>query len=275
MGWIEYYDKAWALRAKVFESLLDQETALARVLARFDRFEAERTFCIQDGEARYLPASGPSDPLSRLESFEHGVSCGQVTPVSPYAELNVGRMLADLAEGADLIAEIGSGYGRQLFNIWLAGGATPKTRFIGFEPNEAGRQTGERLAALVPAMTVSFRPGDFATADLSDLAGAGRVLLFTHFSVMFPESFPADFFHRVQALGGEILLVFVEPLGWQMDRENTLVPGTILNKDFMRRFHQAAADGLIEPLYVGRDLFGRAETMTQVSVTVATTLPTA
>lgn len=269
MDWLDYYDKAWAARARVFDALLAEEGDLARIFGRFDHFESVRPLAADaSGEVAHRPAEQPADSLAGLERVETGMSCATPVPVSAYTEFNVGRLLADLAVGADVVAEIGSGYGRQLFNLWLAGGGTGQTRFVGYEPNRSGRELACRLARLVPKMPVEFLPGDFITFDAAPLAAARRGLLFTHFSAMYQEWLPADFFSRLAALDGEFLLVFIEPLGGQIGRDG-LEADHVFNKDFMRRFGEAAAAGLIEPLYLGRDLFGRPDRITHISVMVA------
>jgi hypothetical protein len=269
MDWVAYYENAWTVRARILEGFVNEETDLARVFGRFDRFEARQHYAAPaGGEGGYVPVEGLPDPLGRLEAIIHGVSCGGPAPLSAYVDLNVGRLLADLGTGADIIAEIGSGYGRQLFDLWLAGGGDAQTRFIGYEPNRSGRDSAALLAKLVPGMSLELMPGDFATFDPAPLAEAGRVLLFTHFAVMFPQLFPADFFSKVAAVPGEVLLCVIEPLGGQIGRDDLELDHNF-NIDFMRRFNEAAAAGLIEPLYIGRDLFGRADRITHVSVIVA------
>ncbi|OAN52795.1 class I SAM-dependent methyltransferase [Magnetospirillum moscoviense] len=270
MDWIEYYRLAWAARGKVLDALLAEETDLARIFGRFDRFETANRYQTdpETGQCGYVPRPGQHDPLTNLSMPEDGVSCGDQARFLPYVDLNVARMLADFATGAEVVAEIGTGYGRQLFDLWLAGGGAPDTRFVGFEPNDNARALAARLAARLPAMNVTFLPGDFESFDPAPLATTGRVLLFTNFAVMFQERFPVDFFERVARLPPEVLMVFVEPVNQQIGHQDP-GGGLAFNVDFVSRFNEAAAAGLIEPIYVGRDLFGRGDKIKRISILTA------
>lgn len=266
--WLEYYRKTWTARGVVFDRFLAEESNLARVLGRYDRFEASHNMMVVNGQAIYQKPTDNPTAIDRLECFEPGVTCGTEAPVSYYTGFETARLLADLAVGADVVAEIGTGYGRQLFDLWLAGGGTRQTRFVGFEPNEAGRDIANRLAGLVPDMNVEFRPGDFLDFDESALSCSGRILIFTNFAVMYQAEFPAEFFLKLSRIPGEVVLACVEPLGWQFGGGRPL-EAEGHNLDFIHKLGTAAEEGLIQLVYLGRNLFGRESSYTQASVIVA------
>ena len=266
--WLEYYRKTWTARSVVFDRFLAEEANLARVLGRYDRFEAANRMVVVDGKPWYLPSPEPQTINERLKNVEPGVTCGVAAPVSYYSGFDSSRLFADLAADADIIAEIGCGYGRQLFELWLAGGGSPSTRFLGFEPNEAGRRIGANLARLEPAMNIEFLPGDFETFDESLFLSASRTLILTNYAVMYQVEFPDSFFHKVAKISGDVVMAFVEPLGWQMG-EGVPLYDEGHNTDFIRKLAVAAEEGLLDIVYTGANLFGRESNYTRTSVIVA------
>ncbi|MBC7951533.1 MAG: hypothetical protein H7Z12_06870 [Rhodospirillaceae bacterium] len=271
---IEYYEAAWALRTQTMISIMDSETSLARALARMQEFESRHEIVLLDERLHYR-AKPTMDPITRLETAIRAVSCGATAPGFAFTKVNFGEMIASFAHGCDCVAELGSGYGLRLFQTWLAGGPA-EARYVGMEPTASGRGLAAKLAALEPGMRFESLAGDHQDFDPAAL-GRERTLFVTCFALQFAPVIPLDFFRRIAAIPGEVLCLFIEPVGFQIsptgDRAALQMEGARarnMNFDFLRTFNAAASEGLIEPLFIGRDLFGKQDDpFTQGSVILA------
>jgi len=256
---LDYYKLAWARRAEIMTGIMASETSLSRVLARFDEFEARHKMWEHDGQISYeeLPRS---DPITRLEEPVKAISCGAPILAFPFSTTNFGSLISSFAQDCDTVVELGSGYGRRLFETWLAGGPG-EARYIGIEPAASGRDLAIRLAALEPAMKFISVPGDHSNFDPANLGGR-RTLFVTCFSLMYVPAVTMDLFRRIAGIPGEVLCLFIEPFGFQLfsaDERAKMQLGMCsidkTNFNFYPMLQQASAEGLFETLFVGRDLF--------------------
>ncbi|OAN50832.1 hypothetical protein A6A04_17175 [Paramagnetospirillum marisnigri] len=279
MDWERYYDLAWRARAEAFEQLDAGSPSLARLLALFD--DHERRFSLaasldNSDEPAYEPVKGfDPDPLAGLDRLDTKLIRGIPTPVSPYLRFDVSRLLADLARGRDCIVELGSGYGRQLFEIWLQGGPSD-ARYLGAEPSAAGRDLQRRLAEREPGLTLSGHAFTFTDPDLSFVGEAKDSLVFTCWAAYAVPSVHPDFFKRLAALPGAVTCVFIEPIGYQVPGSKAHVEASDgaarhgFNSNFYGLFQQAMADGLMEPVNLSFDQYSQGPSRLQfISVLAA------
>lgn len=270
----EYYEEAWTLRAGIMAQILATETSLARVLARFATFESRHVTAIVDNKLHFS-RKPEIDPITRLETPVQAISCGSPVSAFAFSHTDLGGLIASLAVGCDTVAELGSGYGRRLIEAWLAG-APVGASYVGIEPTASGRDLADRLAALEPGLAFQSKAGDHATFNPAGFGG-GRTLLVTSFTLMFAPTLGLDFFRRIAAIPGEVVCLFIEPVGFQLapdsreaDIQRKMFLRQNMNTNFFSVFNQAIAEGLLEPLFIGRDLFGtQGDPLTQGSVIVA------
>ncbi|MGE5478369.1 MAG: hypothetical protein ACM3Q1_17070, partial [Bacteroidales bacterium] len=143
-------------------------------------------------------------------------------------------------------------------------------------PAAGGRARAERLARLEPSMAMTTLAGDHTGFDLSGLGGQ-RTLFLPCFTMMFVPALSAEFFQRVADLPGEVVCLFIEPVGFQIaandpcsPRQREAAMAKHLNLDFFATFNQAVKRGLFEPMFVGTNLFGlQTDPMSQASIIVA------
>ena len=266
-----YFEAAWQMRGALLDDMIaDGETCLPRLLSRFVSLERSyNIICDLDqgrlnGSFRYAAKTKdlPS-PLDRLETWHPGVVRGADVPLLEYMVFDTAAMLADLAEGVDTVFELGGGYGLQLFRLYYGGGPG-QARYVSGESSPAGRDLSCRLAALEPRLRFEARPFDFHAPDWSALDGSRKALIFTHWSLMYAQKIPDSFFSGLAAWPGEAVLAFVEPIGFQLGGSHPLSAvqaeanqSRNLNGDFAKALSAAAAQGLVEPLVVAKDVFAR------------------
>ncbi|MDP9014358.1 MAG: hypothetical protein M3O41_17195 [Pseudomonadota bacterium] len=203
--WIarEYGREKWpAVLSRIEADLCAGETDLSRVVNRVKRWESglaeekEREFVVA-GRALRLP--GPF-------ALHGGVGW-------------MAEKLLALADGADAIIELGSGWGFNLFNLWLYGGPRG-ARYFALEYTEAGRSCTERLAALQPDLAITTLPFDYHAVDLASLGRfSGRVFVYTCFSIDQIPHLSAAVYLALRKLADRVDGMHFEPAGWQMDGE--------------------------------------------------------
>lgn len=277
-----YFQAAWDLRGAVFDDMISQgETCLPRLLARFADIERHQQIAcdldngILTGTFRYAPRAAPPSCLDRLETWQAGVLRGADVQMPGYVGFDTATLLADLADGADTVFELGAGYGLQLFRLYHAGGPA-KARYVAGDNTPAGLDLGRRLAAFEPGLRFETRPFDFNAPDWSALVDSRKALIFTHWSLMYAQTLSDSFFSSLAQWPGEATLAFIEPIGFQFGSTHDLSlkqaeasASGRLNANFHKALSAAAAAGLIEPLVVAKDVFAvKPEAFDLISVVV-------
>lgn len=119
------------------------------------------------------------------------------------------------------IVELGSGWGGNLFRLWLAGGPG-RAEYVGCEYTEAGRDVNRLFADLEPALRMTSLPFDYLTPDLSALRSGADTLLFTCHSIEQITEIGESLFDEILALPNIRRVVHLEPVGWQIGRNSSL-----------------------------------------------------
>lgn len=202
-AWVrrEYGEDKWPGVLAKIDALIDAgETSLARVLSRMLRDMAGRS------SSRFMEVMIKGRPVALPLSFAYG---GNQSYISA-------RLASLCGPDTAMVVELGSGYGRNLFWLWLQGGPG-SAAYVACELTEAGRRCTERLAGLEPAMRVLAVPYDFNEPDYSSLAeDDGEMLVFTcHGFEQIPQARP-EVFERLLALGRPLRGIHFEPIGWQI-----------------------------------------------------------
>ncbi len=243
--------------------------AVSRTAAWIDReYGREKWPAIERFIDEAIAAEGPRPDLARVirtvSRHERGwggaaaepaqVALNGVVTAAPRAAA-VGAYLTVIPEvvvdacrdnGAELIVDIGSGWGQHLLTVWLAGGPRHAT-YVAAEYTEAGRRAAARLAAL--ASEISFRavPFDLHAPDLSVLGTVSSAVVLTVHAIEQAPSVDAAFFDAVLGLAPVVRGVHFEPIGWQMrPGEDTASRAYAERNDYNRNLWsllRAEADG--------------------------------
>ena len=130
------------------------------------------------------------------------------------ADLLVEAVLASVTDETDAIVETGSGYGRNLFEIYLRCGR-PNLRLVACEPTASGRATTETVFSLDPAVALSTHTFDNDEPDFGFLADQPDVVLFTCNSLENAIHLNPAYFDRLLESTGRCTGIHLEPVGWQ------------------------------------------------------------
>jgi len=136
--------------------------------------------------------------------------------------------IGDLVTGycnADIerIIELGSGWGANLFHLWLSG-APCKATYVALEYTETGREVTRLLAGMEPRLALAVRPFDYHRPDLSEFRTGEKTIVFTSYSIEQITHLGDALFEELLAIPGLDRVVHVEPISWQLSAESELGP---------------------------------------------------
>lgn len=160
---------------------------------------ATRKEAVVDGRKRVLPLAFASAGIAGLVTEALAEACGPKTHT---------------------IVELGAGWGRNLFNLHLSGGAPRGARYYALEFAAAARMTAELMAPLEDGLAFKVLPFDFHDPSYTGIAASKEpALVATVHAVeqipyLKPEVFTA-LLARLPNLAG----VHLEPVGWQLPPE--------------------------------------------------------
>lgn len=129
----------------------------------------------------------------------------------------ISSLLRDLVrDDATTLAELGSGYGRNLLWFWCHGGrADLDMHAMEFTAN--GRACTERLFSFAKGANVSVDAFNYYEPDFSSLADDDAPLaVFSCHSIEQIPTVPDDVITRLVALPRPVRCIHMEPVGWQM-----------------------------------------------------------
>lgn len=129
------------------------------------------------------------------------------------------RTVADHAEGAEAVVELGAGWGANLFGSYLAGGPQD-AHYVAAEYTDAGRRAAELLAARAPELSFAAAAFDFHHPTW-ELPTFERATVFTAHAIEQVPHLPASFLPFVASLAEEVTVLHFEPIGWQTRGEDS------------------------------------------------------
>ena len=117
--------------------------------------------------------------------------------------------------GARRIVELGSGWGKNLFNLFKFG-APLDAEYWGFELTKTGRQLMDKVGAeCAPTMRLRSSRFDYYDADFSALGQPAETCVFTHHSIEQIPEIPENLIERIMAIPGFRVCMHMEPVGFQ------------------------------------------------------------
>ncbi|MBM3565170.1 MAG: hypothetical protein FJX42_03535 [Alphaproteobacteria bacterium] len=203
----EHYDKLIQMEASPVP--LFKENATSKTLAAI--------FISKKMLMSNMPPNPPRPPEQILTSSQPTLMNGTFTPfftAENQHDLVIEWLREISLQDYDAIAELGSGYGRNLFKLYCNGGPAGIPYYAG-EYTQSGLALTKLFAALdrhVPIKPVFF---DHNAPDLSFLKGAKRVLLFSCHSIEQVYDIPLDYFEKLAQAAPVVTGVHFEPFGFQ------------------------------------------------------------
>lgn len=143
------------------------------------------------------------------------------------------EMISTFGAGAQRIVELGSGWGKNLFNLFKFG-APLNAEYWGFELTRTGRALMEQVGARCsPQMKVRTSAFDYYDADFSALRDEVQTCVFTHHSIEQIPNVPETLIDRILAIPGFRICLHMEPVGFQFASNSWL--DAPAGKDLMNR----------------------------------------
>lgn len=265
------YGDAWAARLElVRKKIAEGENKARYLLAALQRQERFFTLWTRPGSG---PTWAPRKIEPGAELWPPGNRVWRPTSlrglfawVPSYAEFRIDLLLADMAASHgpfDVIAELGCGYGRNLFNL-IDVNPDRQVRYVGGEYMASGVELALQIAACHEARErFSFAHFDHTNPDMSLIGPARRALIVTVHSIEQVLRLPTDYFHRLAQAAPEVVGIHIEPFGHQvnpalgpMTREQVkMFASRRWNSNMHNIAHRAEADGAIAIDQVSLDCF--------------------
>jgi hypothetical protein len=143
---------------------------------------------------------------------------------SPLFELLLQHEILSQIDGdTERVVELGSGYGKNLFRLWLNGGPQDAT-YYGLEYTRRGRECADFLASLEPSIRFRSQPFDYHDVNLQTLVGSAKTFIFTSYSIEQVPEIDSALFAALAACAGVYKVMHIEPVGWQRQDDNSLDP---------------------------------------------------
>ncbi len=200
----EEYQSDWtAVLEKAKRLVGEGNTNLARVLSLLNR-----------------PAD-KNPNVKLLRRYGHRVAGRRVSGIADPAfeqllfALTMQRELSRAIDGDTVnVIELGSGYSKNLFDIWLNGGPL-QANYLGMEYTRAGRECGSFLAQLDANIRYQSFEFDYYKPVLADFDRHAKTFVFTCYSIEQITTFGHATFDALLELPGLYKVVHIEPIGWQ------------------------------------------------------------
>lgn len=285
-----FYDVGWSLRDTFVSTCIAQgEMDPHRIIRLLQRHEDHHEFAIdveaarpseaQKGEVNLSDGTWditgaawrPRQPDPKIPVLPTGIGAYQdfaqgnaMIPLPCYVDQTVlpARWMVDLwRDDFDAIVELGSGYGRNLFNIRLFGGPV-NVPYYAAEYTKSGMALCEKLGALDDSMDIRSVFFDHTDPDFSFLNGENRLLMFSCHSIEAVPAIPDDYFKRLAAAADHVTCVHFEPFGFQVTddsevtaRQRAQFVSKGWNTNFYEVFKQAIAEGHVTFTYLRQNAF--------------------
>lgn len=203
--------------------------------------------------------------VARADALGSAPSLEQTTSVLDGTELTVPKAVArgahralvvDSVLGAcrsetDLVVELGAGWGRNLFLVWLNSGP-PAARYVAAEVTASGRQAAALLAGQCDGPDLAAVPFDFDRPSAVSEPTAQHAVVFTCHGIGQVPTLDPAVFEVMRGLGRTVAGVHVEPVGWQLapsselsDRSRRYAERNDYNRNFIEVLTAEEARGRI------------------------------
>lgn len=113
------------------------------------------------------------------------------------------------------IIELGSGWGTNLFYLWLSG-APRSAAYVALEYTEVGREVTQLIASTDQRLSLTTRSFDYYHPDLSEYRTNDKTIAFTCYSIEQITNLGDSLFEELLAIPGLDRVIHVEPVSWQL-----------------------------------------------------------
>ena len=236
--WQDFYEKAWAFRAKFLESQLQSGANALQAIKELEKKERGYTLGVNDttGEVLYMKKEISEDEPhikdTNIALYSKRGFNGNIIILPKHTSYNFRTLLIDLIDATgpyDAIIELGCGYGRNLFEIFYGGGPR-EAKYIGGEFTKSGVEIAQKLAKKAPKMKTEFFHFNHLEPKLPFKKPFKRAFVFTCHSIEQVMQINENWFDEVVKAGEFVRGAHLEPFGFQLKNSGPL---SDMHKDFM------------------------------------------
>ena len=236
--WQNFYEKAWAFRAKFLESQLESGANALQAIKELEKKERGYTLGVNDttGEVLYMKKEISDDEPhikdTNIALYSKRGFNGNIIILPKHTSYNFRTLLIDLIDATgpyDAIIELGCGYGRNLFEIFYGGGPR-EAKYIGGEFTKSGVEIAQKLAKKAPKMKTEFFHFNHLEPKLPFKKPFKRAFVFTCHSIEQVMQINENWFDEVVKAGEFVRGAHIEPFGFQLKNSGPL---SDMHKDFM------------------------------------------
>ena len=236
--WQDFYEKAWAFRAKFLESELQSGANALQAIKELEKKERGYTLGVNDttGEVLYMKKEISDDEPhikdTNIALYSKRGFNGNIIILPKHTSYDFRILLIDLIDATgpyDAIIELGCGYGRNLFEIFYGGGPR-EAKYIGGEFTKSGVEIAQKLAKKAPKMKTEFFHFNHLEPKLPFKKPFKRAFVFTCHSIEQVMQINENWFDEVVKAGEFVRGAHLEPFGFQLKNSGPL---SDMHKDFM------------------------------------------
>ncbi|MCI6579498.1 MAG: class I SAM-dependent methyltransferase [Campylobacter sp.] len=236
--WQDFYEKAWAFRAKFLESELQSGANALQAIKELEKKERGYTLGVNDttGEVLYMKKEISDDEPhikdTNIALYSKRGFNGNIIILPKHTSYNFTTLLIDLIDATgpyDAIIELGCGYGGNLFKIFYGGGSR-EAKYIGGEFTKSGIEIAQKLAKKAPKMKTEFFHFNHLEPKLPFKKPFKRAFVFTCHSIEQVMQINENWFDEVVKAGEFVRGAHLEPFGFQLKNSGPL---SDMHKDFM------------------------------------------
>lgn len=236
--WQDFYERAWAFRAKFLESQLESGANALQAIKELEKKERGYTLGVNDttGEVLYMKKEISEDEPhikdTNIALYSKRGFNGNIIILPKHTSYDFRILLIDLIDATgpyDAIIELGCGYGRNLFEIFYGGGPR-EAKYIGGEFTKSGVEIAQKLAKKAPKMKTEFFHFNHLEPKLPFKKPFKRAFVFTCHSIEQVMQINENWFDEVVKAGEFVRGAHIEPFGFQLKNSGPL---SDMHKDFM------------------------------------------
>ena len=236
--WQDFYEKAWAFRAKFLESELESGANALQAIKELEKKERGYTLGVNDttGEVLYMKKEISKDEPhikdTNIALYSKRGFNGNIIILPKHTSYDFRTLLIDLIDATgpyDAIIELGCGYGRNLFEIFYGGGPRD-AKYIGGEFTKSGVEIAQKLAKKAPKMKTEFFHFNHLEPKLPFKKPFKRAFVFTCHSIEQVMQINENWFDEVVKAGEFVRGAHLEPFGFQLKNSGPL---SDMHKDFI------------------------------------------
>ena len=236
--WQDFYEKAWAFRAKFLESQLQSGANALQAIKELEKKERGYTLGVNDttGEVLYMKKEISDDEPhikdTNIALYSKRGFNGNIIILPKHISYDFITLLIDLIDATgpyDAIIELGCGYGGNLFEIFYGGGPR-EAKYIGGEFTKSGIEIAQKLAKKAPKMKTEFFHFNHLEPKLPFKKPFKRAFVFTCHSIEQVMQINENWFDEVVKAGEFVRGAHLEPFGFQLKNSGPL---SDMHKDFM------------------------------------------